>query len=524
MARFTFPQFCTVLLLSMIVTASLSCGDPRHTGDTGSEVAGIRSQLFRGLDDFPNIPRLRSEATLFEKIPFFLASQRKFTTASSDADRKSAFRSSLLSFLAQEKGVHPDQLHRLLSEVVGVSRGGDCDGVSCARVFGFDETQVNEELDQISEAVNKDSRLKAESLRDLRRDLTGSFQTFDRRGYFSRLKAIFNKDQLGERALDGTCIPTPFQAFGMRGNEAIKGLGQKLATLTGKIDLRKSGPQLFQGVTGACHLHALLELIDHSHYRDLKATRNIDRERLFMEIWSKNLGENTDQAVQMEIFSLEKMSQARARYMSQEMRVHDLDTRKAFDKFIKVNRIGLRFSGQGGYGNADFMYLRQFGAVTKSAGLPPLSLEEIEGLGEQLALARLRILERDTFGPFDLTPEKKAEILRPALERIFAKVDEWAKAPRGQVKEELYSYRYIREQIETETPEETARQLRRLLASRGPLYVESDFHATALVGYDPGTRTFLIRDTDDPLRRPYVAHTAQEFFQYARYFGVLIRR
>ncbi len=524
MARLSFVQFCTVSLLSVSVTFLASCGDPRSSRDTVSEVAGTGSQLFRSLDEFPNVPRLKSEATLFEKIPLFFASQKKMTAASSTAHKKSAFRSVLLSILAQEKGIHPDQLHRVVSEVVGASRGEHCGGVSCSRVFGFDETQVNQELDQIAETVNKDPRLKAESLRDLRRDLTGSFQTFDRQSYFSRLKAMFSRDQLGGRALEGTCIPTPFQAFGMRGNEAIKGLGQMLATLTGKIDLRKSGPQKFQGVTGSCHMHALLELIDHSRYGDLKATRDIDRERLFMEIWSKNLGENVDQAVQMEIFSLEKISQARARFMSQEMRSRDLNTRQAFDKFINVNRIGLRFSGQGGYGDADFMYLRQFGAVTKSAGLPPLSLEEIEGMGEELAIARLRVLERETFGPFDITPQKKAEILRPALERIFAKVNEWSEAPRGQVKEELYSYRYIREEIDTEAPEKTARQLQRLLASKGPVYVESDFHATALVGYDPWSTTFLIRDTDDPLRRPYVAHTAQEFFQYARYLGVLIRK
>ena len=490
----------------------MSCAPAKSAGQPGSDIKGLLKPFALEWEQLPPKP--------LDVLGRVGASLARTTSHGAPAIQgpiqRAALQASLFAEINALGGIHPDDLHFILRQLVA-DEGPACGGQSCARAFGFDQQGVNHELDLAAAVVAADPRLALPEQAALKRQLSASLGRTDLGAMLKSWREALPGALARQTTLDGTCAAGTRAAFGLRTAEAFRLFAHTLRAWPGSVDFRKSGPRPFQGRTGACHLYALAELFAHSPRNELIQTRAIDIQRTFVEIWTENWGGGIEQALARERNLMANLEQARQRYRTTNPAE---SPRQSFDRFIRKYSLGIRYAFHGGYGKDDFNYLRLHGAVSAKSGLPTITTDELEALGEQLAIARLRLLESWAFHGQSLPEGQFEALLRPALTRVFQLAAESKAAERQVVKDELARRRLVYQIFDGGDPAQVGAFLRDL-RRQGPLYIEGRGHATTVVGYDSVKRLFYIRDSDDPLERTYVEVDADELFNYLKAYAYL---
>lgn len=421
------------------------------------------------------------------------------------------FQNTLISELAELPTTIPsDQLHRGLRQML---QENTCGGAACSRVFGLEVDDVSKVMDQAQAETNLSQVLHDSAKLRLKERILQSLRPSTLREKLASLKAQIGPIRGKSTSFDGTCAIPMAQAFGLRSNPETPAAKAARHLQDGKsLDLRQNGPKKFQGKVGACHVFAAAELLNHSPIKNLSISRKIDIERAFVEIWMRNLGSSLDEAIGLELEALQHLNKVRRNYLTKGER-EGLSKIKAFNNFVRDSSYFFWLNKQAGTASFDFDHWQKFGAPLINQGLRPLTTDDLEKMAEALALARLRIMEAETFGgDLALAYEARKDLLRQALEPIFRLGQESMRLNRSAVKKELNAIKLTERSFDSTNPNEGIAAFLRDLETNAPLYIVGNQHATVIVGYDAKTNMFWVRDSDDPLGRDYVPLSADELF------------
>jgi hypothetical protein len=421
------------------------------------------------------------------------------------------FQSTLISELAELPTTIPsDQLHRGLRQMLQETT---CGGAACSRVFGLEADDVSKIMDLAQAEMNRSQVLSDSAKLSLKERIMQSLNPSTLRGKLASLKTQIGLIRGKSTSFEGTCAIPMMQAFGLRSNPETPAAKAARDLQDGKtIDLRQNGPKKFQGKVGACHVFATAELLRHSPIKDLTISRKIDIERAFVEIWMRHLGSSLDEAIALELEASQNLNKVRRNYLSQGER-EGISKIKAFNNFVRDSSYFFWLNKQAGTASFDFDHWQKFGAPLVNQGLRPLTIDDLEKMTEALALARLRIMEAETFGgDLALNYEARKDLLRDALGPIFRLGEESMRLNRSAVKKELKDIKLTERSFDSTHPTESIADFLRDLEIKAPLYIAGNQHATVIVGYDPKTNMFWVRDSDDSLGRDYVPLSADELF------------
>jgi hypothetical protein len=496
-------------VLALTLGLFLGCGSPALQTQEGSGLSGKVSS-FREI--LPDIAKPRPQAVIDQAVAKMTASGRRTATPTNGLGKRQRLHAVLAESLVQVGAIPPDQLHHLLYDLMDPASTA-CGGVSCSRVFGIKTQDINREMDELLQAVKTSKTLADPVNAGKKRAITASLE---------RPRLPVGRNQVlgwgipnagASWSLSGTCIGGSLVSYGLRTLGQFQPLSENLNHLKNSMDYRNTLPKKFQGATGSCHLFSTIELFRHSLIPALKAVKNIDIGRTFAEIWSLNLGKSLSQAVENELDVIRILDVGRAHTM-RTARSLGLSEDEAFIRFVKESSVHIRYHAQAGNGIEDFSYLKEHGAVLEDAPLRPVTMADLEKLGEQLAMARLGILQKAAAkGAVKITDEEMRAAVRPILQKIFAIAEESLSAPRRSViARELENFEIIGKTFDAHKGDESIQRLLKDFQTFGPLYVGTEHHASLLVGYNSWRRKFLIRDSDDRLQRPYIEVNADEFF------------
>jgi hypothetical protein len=289
------------------------------------------------------------------------------------------------------------------------------------------------------------------------------------------------------------------------------------------MDFRQNSPKKFQGKVGACHVFATAELLNHTRFPEIKISKQIDIERTFLEIWARTLGSSLDEAVDLELESLQHLSKVRREHMARGDREGASKT-KSFNSFVKESSYFFWLYKQAGTAEFDFDHIQKLGAPLVHQRVNPITIDDLEKMGESIALARLRIMEAETFGEnLALSRESRVNMLREAFKPIFQLAQESMKWDRSLIKKELQQFKLESRDFDSSRPSESIASFLTELRSKGPLYIVGNQHATVVVGFEPQKKVFWIRDSDDPLSRDYVTLYADELFNSLKSYYFISR-
>jgi hypothetical protein len=421
------------------------------------------------------------------------------------------FQTTLISELAElPTSIPSDQLHRGLRQML---QEDACGGAACSRVFGLEVEDVSKVMDQAQAEINRSQVLHDSAKMNLKERIMKSLNPSTLKEKLAFLQAQIGTIRGKSTSFEGTCAIPMTQAFGLRSNPETPAAKTARNLQDGKsLDLRQNGPKKFQGKVGACHVFAAAELLSHSPIKDLTISRKIDIERAFVEIWMRNLGSSLDEAIALEFEALQHLNKVRRNHLSQGER-EGIPKIKSFNNFVRDSSYFFWLNKQAGTASFDFNHWQKFGAPLINQGLRPLTTDDLEKMAEALALARLRIMEAETFGgDLALTYEARKDLLREALEPIFRLGQESMRLNRSAVKKELNAIKLTERSFDSAHPSESIAGFLRDLETNAPIYIVGNQHATVIVGYDPKNNIFWVRDSDDSLGRDYVPLSADELF------------
>ena len=509
-----------VAALGLVVP--LACKHSGPESATGaSQVAGIGQDLRRLLR--PERPK--SAADLAKSFSRLAADAAKAWGAGGGAMSRAQLQASLFSEIINQGGIPPEQVYQLLADLVAAP-ASSCGGVSCARAFGLTEAGINAFLDDLLAVVRRQPPPTSPAAAERRYMLEASLKAEDAEAFGRKVDgwlAEAGRAKVGGQV--GTCTTSAAEAYGRRGgllSNAAERLGQ---WLSGRIDYSLGLPVPNQGHTGACHVFALVDLLRHSRGKGLELVRKIDTRRLFLELWARRLGASVDEAVANEVQTVRMLEIMTSRGVAEQLRT-GVDQVKAFNRFVAESRSYFRFYPQGGRGTADFEYLKQEGAILEHEPAANVTQDELEAMGEELGLARLRLIERKLFGGSARIEQADIEqLVRPILNKILSRAAEGGSVDlrpwRRAVARELEGWQLVRQDFAPSATGDEVKRFLQDLRSRGPLYVETPNHASLVIGYDD--HVFLLRDSADQSERERWPVDESRFFSRIRGYAYLKR-
>jgi hypothetical protein len=384
-------------------------------------------------------------------------------------------------------------------------------------------------MDDMVRAVRESPTLSQENRRPLREKLLASLRRPDRKFIWDGSKVGLTRDGRNFSSLDGTCVVPALQAFGLRTLGGYPDFLNRLKGGKNSIDYRNNSPKPSQLSTGACHLFATVEMFKHVKNPGLSASKTIDIPYTFAEIWSFKLGLNAEDAITKELKFLDSLESAQLEYIN-ELAVKDGVSANVKNRELlfkqAVDRFGMqmRFEGHGNSPFGDFRYISTNGAVHAGHSLPPLSMEQIESLGEKIALARLRVVEQTVLRKAPMTASEKRAFVEGPIRELFTIADRSRKAPRETVKNEVKLYKLEFRPFNVANKPQLEEKFFNDLRLHGPVHIDVNSHSTIVAGYDARKRVFFIRDSDDPLNRPYTEVHQDELFAQLKAYYVMLRK
>lgn len=428
---------------------------------------------------------------------------------------------SLVDVVGREGKIPSDQLHGLLYDLVE-PRSQLCDKASCARLLGFEIKDINPLMDQALNDVRTSRAFASSSQAKVQKDLLASLGRPPVPASREKLMGWGIPNPGPKWLLAGTCAGGTLASYGLRSLGSFQHLAGQLNPFKNTIDYRNELPKKFQGQTGSCHLFATVELFRHSLRPEFQAVKKIDIARSFAEIWARSLGGSLDQAIENEVKVFKILNIGRTLTVRDYLK-KGMSKADASEIYFKEASFQIRYYPQGGTGLDDFAYFREHGAILEDANLRPLAMQDLAALGEELALVRSMLLRLATDrGQENVHPEAIRTAVRPVMEKIFAVAAESLHAPhRVPLKKELQDVEMVARTFDAKTPQDSIRDFMETFQQHGPMYVGRASHATLVVGYNSWRRRFLLRDSDDPLERPYIEVSADAFFNNLRLYYYL---
>jgi hypothetical protein len=502
-------------MLTLTVFTTMACQQDNPVEGEDSHLNGLGSATLRRIF----LPRPLTAAEISRFFLGFKSNMGRVSAAGIKNSEKENFKGVLARTLVDVPNIPPDQLYQAIRSTLENSEA--CDGVPCGRIFGIDTAEINATLDDLEHKIATNPELQKPEKRSVQAKLLASLHRVDIKNIWNNAKVRFSRDGKNGASLEGTCVIPALQAFGLRSNPPSPGLSSGFQGPSKNIDYRNNLSKPSQLSTGACHLFATVETFKHSKLSGLDKVKEIDIPYTFAEMWSKNLGQNVDDAIVKELKFMDDLELAHLSYMNEIFARGGIgDTfvslEKGFSKAVENFSVHTRFSGQGNNALVDYLYLANEGAVSTGHGLPPISMDQVEKIGEKLALARLRILEERLLKKNSLSVEQKKAFLEGPIRELFAISARSKSADRGAIKKELTAYKLRTRPFNILKRQEQITGFFADLRDHGPLHINANSHSTVVVGYNARNKMFYIRDSDDPLNRPYTEVHQEEIFSNIR--------
>jgi hypothetical protein len=522
------PAMTHRTMVALIFLWTTSCGksdnSPGAESDTAIAWSSISEAFTKSFKKGGIFPLARTDSEMGKLLSGVKLSLRSGLEVAGSNNGKVTFQKSFLAALKDAPAIAPDQTYQIIRTTLEDPDG--CAGVSCGRIFGIAKNDINPLMDDLEQAVRSSGKLSETENRSLRDKILSSLQRMSPESSWKRAKKGLTRDGQNFSSLSGTCAVPALQALGLRSLGSYPDFLSRLKGSKSRIDYRNQTPKPSQLSTGACHLFATVELFKHAKGQSFNASKNIDLPYTFAEIWSSKLGLNADDAINKELKFLESLEKAQLDLMQNIMISNAANpSSKSREELFKiaVNEYGLqmRFEGHGNSPLGDFRYLSSNGAVQAGHSLPKVSMEQIETLGEKLALARLRVVEQTVLKQKPMTPDVKKALIEGPIKELFAIAERSRKASRDAVKNELKQVKLELKAFNVSNKPELEQQFFSDLKTFGPIHVDVNSHSTAVVAYDPQKKLFFVRDSDDPLNRPYTGIHQDELFAQLRAYYIM---
>jgi hypothetical protein len=175
---------CALNVMAMIGIVGIpGCGQGEETHNS-SETLGIPSKVIHTADIPP--PKTSTELTQFKKalIEGFSANSRQSIASNGRQNLKETLASAILA----ANGIPRQQIKEVLADAVRPS-STLCAGTSCSRVFGVNETEIDQFLDDFESEISKSK----------------SFDTADQQPKRKQLLSSLRRET--DEFFDGPCYP-----------------------------------------------------------------------------------------------------------------------------------------------------------------------------------------------------------------------------------------------------------------------------------------------------------------------------
>lgn len=469
---------------------------PDQRLEPSSNVSGVFSRVIR---EAPVAKKLNDvELSAFQNtISLF---RHTHGTSSSSHTLKPRFAAYLVQAIMNSGGIHPDQLHRVLRQVLDLNMDG-CGGVSCGKVLGIRSEEINDFLDDILNKLEKaadvdSSNLSESQIKTLASSLKRPPMVWRVHDFEVSVPGPTPKSSMPE--FDGLCPLALMQSVGFRSNNAIEMREMRISpsTMVESIDYRRKEPPRHQGASGACHTFAMAALLSHSKYSQIGAGRKLSPERLLIENWAINLGKSPQEAAKKELDRLHRLAAEfrQARELGGDL--SSFTPEEATRKFINQHYVELTIKDQGGNALRNWAHIMKQGALTDDAAVPKISIGEIEDLTRNVARARIHVIRSILMFDLDKTSsEGLARSLIKSYEPIFARVKEGQLVSRDNIRKELSGFKLKSRDFRRDRAEESLGGLIKDLIKYGPVHAATSNHAFTIVGFEAKTRRFYVRDS-----------------------------
>ncbi len=464
--------------------------------DSGSDVSGVVGRLIK---EAPVAKKLNGgDLSAFQNIISLF--RHTHVASSSIHTLKPRFAAYLVQAIVKSGGIHPDQLHMVLRQVLDLNLDA-CSGVSCGKVLGIRPDEINDFLDDIlkklENSVEDDaSHLSESQIKILASSLKKPPMVWRVHDFEVPVPAPRPKSSMPE--FDGLCPLALAQSVGFRSNNAIEMREMRISpsTTTESIDYRRRESPRHQGASGACHTFAMASLLSHSKYPQIGAGRRLSPERLLIENWAMNLGKSPQEAAKKDLEKLHHLAADFRQAREVGGSLSGFTPEEATKKFINQHYVELTIKDQGGNALRNWSHIVKQGALTDDAALPKLSIPEIEGMTRNLARARIHAIRSILmFGLDRASSEGLARSLIKAYEPIFARAKEGQLVSREDIRKELSRFKLKSREFRPDRTEESLGGLIKDLIKYGPVHAATSNHAFTIVGFDAKKRRFYVRDS-----------------------------
>ena len=502
-------------ILAIFLTFLASC-KPFHEGASNSEMSGIGSFL-RG--DFGNLFGVPDVKPRNQIIRGFMAQAKTVSLATRTTvlghAARSEFERAVIREIVARKGILSDQIHDALRDL---TRGEKCDGVSCAAIFGFKESEVDQFLDDLEKKAATSPALNAPEASTERGLILSSLRRLQPAKTLADIQGWFRSLKKFKPTTEGTCLVPAVSAFGLRSNGPFAPHALK-ASVEGPVDYRTSLFQpKFQGATNTCHTFAMTSLLQHSNQRALKRAKEMDTQRTALAMWVSQLGKDVDAAIDDETEYLSTLAGAGRRYAGSKTDSPSPELNPTFA--LKVFAASKLYK-QGGSAQEDFRYLQSRGGVPRIAGRPEIDFSRVEEFTLDLARARFSLISESIRFGKPINRESVNNAMGPLLKELFAFARKETGILDSSVAKEMGYFEYVQVDIPTQDPEKILANLTRDLAAHGPLYISANSHATTIVGYGSKEHTFWVTNSSDMERRAYSSIDAESLVRTLKYYSYL---
>ena len=494
--------------------------DPRASGE--SDVSDVVSRLIK---DAPIAKKLNDgEFTAFRERLFLF--RHTHVALSNVQTIKPRFAAYLVQAIVASGGIHPDQLHRVLRQLLDHNVDA-CGGASCARVLGIKPGEINDFLDEILKKLERSRESGESQLSDAQVTVLASS--------LKRPKMIWHvhdfevpvpppRPKSTMPQFDGLCPLPLVQSVGFRSNAGVemKEMNLTARTMTDSVDYRRQEPPRYQGASGACHTFAMASLLSHSKYSKISASRKLSPERLLVENWAINLGKNPEDAAKKDIEKLHRLAAEFRKDRGVGGSLSTMTPDQATQHFVNKHYIELTIKDQGGNAIRNWYHILEKGALTQDSGVPQLTVGRIEDLTRTLINARLSALR--SILNFDLDESTSDGLVKPlvkAYEPIFSAAKEGLRGPRDDIRRELAGFKLKSQIFRRDRADESLGLLIKDLIKYGPAYGSTSSHAFVIVGFEGKNRRFFVRDSQRNSGVTYEEIPADELASRLTFYQVI---
>lgn len=514
------PILMSILSIVGFVGVNHGCGPDRRAQE--SDASGFISQVTK---DAPVARKLNdAELGVFQHSLFLF--RHTHVASALHQTLKPRFTAYMVQAILDIGGIHPDQLHRVLRQLLALNMDA-CGGASCSRVLGIQPDEINTFLDDTLKDLersvdNGDSHLSETQIKTLASSLKRPAMVWHVHDFEVPVPPPGPQSAMPE--FDGLCPLALVQSVGFRSNTDLEMRELRLSprTLTESVDYRRQEPTRHQGASAGCHAFAVAALLSHSKYQKISVARNLSPERLLLENWVMKLGKNPQNTAQKDVEKLHKLAAEFRKARAPGGALAKMSAEQASRSFVTKHYIDLTIKEQAGNAQRNWSQIMERGALTRDAEVPQLSIARIEELTRAITRARMNALRSIMiFGLDKSSSVGLVKSLEKSYEPIFAAAKEGQRGSREDIRKELAGFKLRAQTFRGDRPDESLGLLLKDLIKYGPVYGSTLYHAITIVGFDAKNRRFFVRDSQTTSGADYEEIPADELAGSLRLYQVI---